>query len=157
MRIEISPKRRLEDTLVIWPEAGPDVDIVLDPSTDGLKFRDGSIQVIYAFNILGLTEPDMVFNLVHNLYKLLEPKGELYIIENDFDYINRAYLGGDLSITELNTNFRRKTYLNQEEIIRIMKLAGFVNEKDMRIWFTGLKFERQHFEMVLSAVKNPLK
>ena len=93
MKIQISPTKRIADALVVWPKAGPEVDLVIDPRPEfaELSFRAGTLKTIYAFGILGITEPKNILPLLIKMNKALEPGGEIYIIENDFDYICRSY------------------------------------------------------------------
>lgn len=153
MKIQISPKKHIHDAVVIWPEQKPEVDIVIDPRQPyGLKFRPGSLKAIYAFGIFGLTQPKYVKQLMLDCYKLLEARGQLYIIEHNFDYVCRAYLGGDIPLNEFNEHFRRQSYINKDIIIDLCVEAGFI-EEEMRQWFSDLPFEKKHFEFVLSAIK----
>jgi predicted SAM-dependent methyltransferase len=153
MKLQISPTKRIEDAMVIWHEKGPEVDLVMDArSYSGLTMKEGSIKAIYAFNILGLSGPKQILGMVQNFYNLLEPGGELYIIEMDFDYLNRAYLSADLSLTEFNNDFRRHTYLNQQELVRVMDKIGFP-EKEQRAWYDNPQFKKAHYEMIISGKK----
>jgi len=153
MKIQISPTKHIHDALVVWPEQKPEVNQVIDPRQPyGLKFRPKSLKAIYAFGIFGLTQPKDVIKLMQDCYGLLEPSGQLYIIEHDFDYVCRAYLGGDIPITEFNEHFRRQSYINKNVMIELLCGVGFV-EKELREWFSDLPFERKHFEFVLSAIK----
>ena len=115
MKLQISPIKKMEDAMVIWPEETPDVDLVLDPR-QGIGFKKNSIQVIYAFGILGITPQENIPKMLENFVKILKDKGELYIIEQDMDYILRSILGGDLSLSDFNKSYRKITYLNQGEI-----------------------------------------
>lgn len=153
MKLQISPTKRVEDAMVIWHEKGPEVDLVMDPrGYQGLTMKEGSIKAIYAFNILGLAEPKQILPILENFYRLLEAGGELYVIEMDFDYINRAYLSADLSLAEFNNDFRRKTYLNQQELVRMMDKIGFP-EKEQRAWYDNPQFKKAHYEMIISGKK----
>ncbi len=154
MRIQISPNKRIADAFAIWPEAGPEVDLVLDPRPPYglLKFRANTIKVIYAFGILGITKSKSVNALLQEFYKILMPDGELYIIEHDFDYICRAYLGGDLPLSEFNQDFRRTTYFNRDELVRLLEMVGFP-EKNQRQWHGGTQFQQQHYEIIISGKK----
>lgn len=152
MKIQISPTKKIKDALSIWHKAGPEVDLVIDPRKDGLPFRENTIQVIYALNILGLSKHKNIPAILNNFYKLLKHDGELYIVEQDFDYINRAYISGDLPIREFNERSRKQSYINGEELARLLKLAGF-SDKNMRFWYGGLKFKKEDFELVMSAKK----
>lgn len=153
MKIQISSNKRIADALVLWPEAGPEVDLVLDPRPPfGLKFRAGTVKIIYAFGILGITQPKDVISLLSEFFKALKADGELYIIEHDFDYICRAYLGGDIPISEFNQDFKRKTYFNRDELVRILEKVGFP-EKNQRQWQGATKFQQQHYEIIISGKK----
>jgi len=151
MKLQITPIKRIEDATVIWFAQTPDVDIVMDPRV-GLKMKPESIKAIYAFDILGLSEPKQIFPIIQNLFDILEPDGELYIIEPDFDYLNRAYVGGDLPLYQFNQEFRRSTYFNQAEIVELLNKAGFP-EKEQRAWYDNLQFNKAHYEMIISGKK----
>ena len=151
MKIQISPTKKIDDALVVWYEKTPDVDIVIDPR-QGLNMRESSVKVIYVFNLLGNSEPDQIFPIVQNLFNILEPEGEVYIIETDFDYINRSYLGGDLTLAELNQDFRKRTYLNIAEIVKVLDKVGFP-EKEQRSWSNMLQFKKEHYEIIISGKK----
>jgi len=151
MKIQLSPIKKVADALVVWFEKTPDTDIVMDPRT-GLNMKEGSIKAIYSFDIFGHSEPKQVFPILQSYHNLLEPGGELYIIETDFDYINRAYLGGDLPLIEFNQEFRRRTYMNQPDLVRLLDQVGFP-EKEQRQWFDNLQFKKAHYEMIISGKK----
>jgi hypothetical protein len=154
LKIQISPRKMVDDALVIWPEQTPDVDLVLDPRPPhGLKMKPGSVKVIYAFGILGLTQFNKIPEMLKSFVSALQVGGELYIIEQDFDYMLRALLGGDLTIREFNDEYHRVSYLNQEEIVVLLEKAGFP-DKDQRWWHEGVKFEKKNSEIIISATKN---
>jgi len=150
MKLQITPIRKVEDALVIWPEPTPDVDIVMDPKT--MQMKPGSIKAIYAFDVLGSSGPENVIPTLENFFRMLQPDGELYIIEHDFDYVARAYLGGDLPIDEFNRDFRRGTYLNQNEISALLNKVGFP-EGMQKIWHKGIKFPKEHYQIIMSGKK----
>ena len=152
-KIQISPKKMVEDAVVIWPEKTPDVDLVIDPRMyPGLNLKDNSVKVLYVFNLLGITMQKDIIKVLKNIYKALAPDGQLYIIEYDFEYISRAFTGGDLSIEEFNEDFIRTTYLTKDSTIKYLELAGF-SKRDMRVWLDGAKFPKQHYEFIISGVK----
>ncbi len=154
MKLQITPVKKVEDALVIWPESMPDVDLILDPKT--MRMKPGSIKAIYAFNVLGLSNPEDVISILENFFEMLQPDGELYIIEHDFDYIARAYIGGDLPIDEFNRDFRRGTYLNNNEISALLEKVGFP-EKNQKIWYKGIKFPKEHYQIIMSGKKPAIK
>lgn len=152
MKIEISPEKKVEGAMTIWHEQTPDVDLVIDARW-GLKFKPGSIKVIYAFGLLGITPPDKVISVLKGLVDNLEVGGELYIIEQDFDYILRAVLGGDLTLGEFNKDYRRETYLNQDEIVKLLEKVGFP-VKEQVWWQESPIFAKKNSELIIMGKKN---
>lgn len=153
MKIQISKDKKVEDAMVVWHEQSPDVDLILDFRGSYRHFRPGSIKVIYSFGLLGITPMIKIPDILKSLVELLEVGGELYIIEQDFDYICRAFLGGDLSVRELNEDYNRTTFLNQDEIVHFMEKAGFPIEKQVW-WQESTKFTKKNSEIIISAIKN---
>jgi len=149
-KIQISPKRIIEDAVVIWHEKKDDVDIVIDPRL--LDLKDNSVKVLYVFNFLGLTKQQDIPIVLKSFYKALAPDGQLYIIEHDFEYISRAFVGGDLPIEEFNEDFIRTSYLTKDSTVKYLELTGFL-KGDMRIWLDGSKFPKAHHEFIISGVK----
>ena len=153
-KIQISPKKMVEDAVVIWPEnTSEDIDIILDPRIiDSFCFKENSTKVMYVFNLLGLTKQKDILLMLKNFYRMLSSDGQLYIIEHDFEYVSRAFVGGDLSIEEFNEDFVRTTYLTKDSTIKYLEQAGF-SKGDMRVWLDGAKFPKQHYEFIISGVK----
>ncbi len=153
MKIQISPIKKVDDALVVWPEETPDTDIIMDPRPpQGLRFKKNSIQVIYCFDLFGFVRKDEIIKILKNIYDILDINGELYIIDHDFDYICRAYLSGEIPLNEFNADFRRETFVNQEILVGWLEEVGFI-EKELRVWSGGIKFHKEHYEIVLSAKK----
>jgi len=156
-KIQISPKKMVDDAVVIWPKKSPDVDLVIDPRMyPGLNLKDDSVKVMYVFNLLGIATKSSIITMLKSFYKALAPDGQLYIIEYDFEYISRAFIGGDLSIEEFNEDFVRTTYLTKDSTIKYLEQAGF-SRNDMRVWLDGAKFKKQHYEFIISGVKKIIK
>ena len=154
-KIQIAPTRLIEDAVVIWPHEGQEVDLVADPRAyGGLKLRSGSVKVIYSVGLLGKTDFNKIDDVLKDLVKTLAIDGQLYIIENDFEYFNRAVLGGDLSLEQFNSEFIQQSYLSQNIIIDKLERLGFKNE-NMKIWFEfpGMKFKRKDYQFIISAIK----
>ena len=154
-KIQIAPARMIADTMTIWPDVGPEVDLVADPRLPGgLKFRPGTLKVIYAVGILGLSPFDRVEGILSELRGLLAPEGQLYIIENDYDFINRALLGGDLAMEQFNREFIQQSYLNHDILVNTLEKVGFSTES-MVVWykFPNLKFDRKEHQIIISAIK----
>ena len=154
MKIQITPEKKVDDALVVWHEETKDTDIVADiRSSYGLKFKPNSVSVIYEFGLIGSITPDRVIDVLKPLVRALKPGGEFYIIEQDFDYILRALIGGDLSLEEFNKNYRKTTYVNQDEIIRILEELGFP-AKEQVWWQEGMKFKKKNSEIIIMGKKN---
>ena len=138
--------------MVIWNSPCEEVDMVVDFNKFDVRFRPGIVKVVYAFDIFEVLKPEEVPAFLKNIYDMLGEDGELYIIENDFDYINRCLLSAELSIKEFNASFRRNTYVTQQAVIEYLSEAGFP-VPDMRSWQNGLKFIREHYQLIMSAKK----
>ena len=153
IKIQISPTRRIEDLINIWHTAGEGIDLVMDPRY-GLKFRPGSVKVIYAFDIIGNTEPAKVEEMLRSFYQALQPNGELYIVETDFDYVTRAAVGGDISPEDFSRDFSRKTYVTLQYLAKMLNKIGMPQEKQV-VWYQteGLKFTKHHYEAVVLGRK----
>lgn len=155
IKIQIAPTRRIEDLLTVWHENGEEVDIKMDVRGPySFNFRPGSVKVLYCFGILGQTDPDRVEETIRSLYKALCRDGELYVIEPDFDYLTRAAVGGDIPPKNFSKDFTRKSYFSLQSIAELFNKLGIPNERQI-IWYdsTGLKFEKHHYEMILSGRK----
>lgn len=153
MKIQISPTRRIPDMFTIWFKPGPEVDLVIDPRDPyGIKFRPGFVEVIYAFGVLGHSEEARIIPMLKQWVSTLKEGGELYIVEQDFEYLSRAIVGGDLKIEEFNQDFRFTTYLTPEKMSRYMEEAGFPTG-EQREWYDPPLFKKQHFEKILSGTK----
>ena len=151
-KIQISSKKMVEDAVVFWPCKTADADVIIDPRTDNFFLKENSVKVMYIFNLLGITKENDIQIMLNKIYDYLAPDGQLYIIEHDFEYISRAFVGGDLSIEEFNEDFVRTTYLTKDSTIKYLEQAGF-SKGDMRVWLDGAKFPKQHYEFIISGVK----
>ena len=155
MKIQITPQKRLDDHLVIWPEQTGEVDIVLDPRrSGGLVALKGSVTSLYCFGLIGETKHDLVLPMLQRMHDMMAEGGTVYFIENNCDYLFRAYTGGDLSLIDFCEKFAKKSYINQPVLIELLGKAGFKRDK-MKTWTSveGLKIQVAHFEFVLSASK----
>jgi len=157
LKIQISPTKKVDGAMVVWHEKNDDVDLVMDARPPyGLKFKPGSVKVIYAFGLLGITRQEKIPELLKNLVEILEVGGELYIIEQDFDYILRAVLGGDLPLREFNKDYSQITHINQEEIVNFLERAGFP-VKEQVWWQDSPIFHKKNSEIIIMAKKNNLQ
>jgi len=152
MIIEISPKKIIPEAITIWHEAGDQADILMDPKS--LTFKPGSVDEIYAFHVLDKLFADEAAIAMKNWFSLLKPGGKLFCIVNDFEYITRAFVGGDINVGEFNNSFSNPSYYDRDSLINMFSSSGF-NDADVSIWFDGLGavYQRQHYELILSGIK----
>lgn len=154
MKLQLTPTRKLDDALTVWHEPMPEVDVVIDPRK-GLPFRAGSITDIYAFDVLGHMPFQEIPALLKQWANVLKKGGILYVIEPDYEYLLRSGLTSDLTIEQFNSDFIRQCYLNKDLLCSLLQKAGFPQPKQ-RIWFDGLKFQREHYQIIFSGEKAEL-
>lgn len=153
MKIQISPTKRIADMFTVWFKPGPEVDLVLDPRDPyGIKFRSGFVETIYAFGVLGHTEEARIVPTLKQWFSTLKAGGELYLVENDMEYLARALVGGDLKIEEFNADFVNQTYLTPEKMSRYLEAGGFPIP-EQREWYDPPLFVKQHYEKIISGTK----
>lgn len=152
--VEISAQRHIENSLVIWHAQLEDVDIVIEPRPPfGVKLRPESVKNLYVFNVLGITKIDDHLKMVKGWFDMIEPGGVLYIIENDFEYINRALVAGDLPVPEFNRSFSQQTHVTKDMCIELLIKAGW-KEGHQRLWNNeSVKFAVPPYQFILSADK----
>ncbi len=152
MKIQISPERTIDGYTTVWPQAGPDVDIVMDPKA--LTFRPGSLDEICTFHVLDQLFIDEARTALRNWFACLKPGGRLYITVDDFEYVARAFVGGDISIDMFNEHHSHATQFDQKLLGTLLLTTGFL-EPNIAIWFEGVPdlFKKKHYEIVISAQK----
>ena len=131
-KIQLSNKRIIKDVTTVWYEHGPEVDIVMDLKK--LTFAPGSLEEIYTFHVLDHIFPNEVKDIIANWKNCLKKGGKLIVVADDFDFLSRAYIGGDFSIDFYNENFTHPMYFNRESLCQVLADAGFP-EKEIVIWF----------------------
>ena len=152
MRIQLSPTRIVKDALTVWSEHGPEVDMVMDPKH--LTFAPESIEEIYSFHVLDHLFPDEALTAATNWYQCLLPGAQLYIVTDDFEYIARGFVGGDISVDLFNQMHNNPTQFTRESGAALLSKAGFKSD-DVHVWFADVPnlFPRKHFELVLDGKK----
>lgn len=150
IKIQLSPKRIVKDVLTVWSEHGPEVDIVMD--LKNLTFKPGSIKEIYSFHVLDHLFPEEINTAVNNWRTRLEVGGKLFAVVNDFEYVSRAFVGGDISIELINDQYNHPTQFSRDSLFKAFRTGGFEDEK-ISIWFTDVPglFNRKHYELVFEA------
>lgn len=152
-KIQLSPIRILPDVITVWNKPGPEVDLVMD--LHNLTFREGTIEEMYVFHVLEHLFTEEIPTALENWYKCLRATGELNIVANDYEFITRSFVGGDISIEDINKNFSSPTQLTKEYLIEFVAASGFKDEM-MRVWYTDMpdKFKKEEHELIISATKN---
>lgn len=152
MKIQLSPQRIAKDHITVWQEPGPEVDMSMD--LKALTFRPASLEQIVTFHVLDHLFPSEAKQALKNWYECLAPGGVLFIVVDDFEYVARAIIGGDISVDVFNREHSHAMQFSQFSLSKHMQEAGF-KEDDVRIWFGDIPdiIKREHFELVLAAKK----
>lgn len=152
IKIQITPKRIIKDAMTVWNEPGPEVDIVMDPKT--LTFRPESVGAIYAFHVLDHLFPSEIKPALDNWRRCLGSGGKLFVLVDDFEYICRGFVGGDVSIEMINDLHSHPTQFSRDYLIAQLKLCGFGEDKQI-IWFESPDFmPKAHYELLIEAKKS---
>ena len=156
MILEITPTKKIEGAITVWNQPNPDVDVLMDLKK--LTYREGSIDEIYAFHVLDHFFEDEGREAIKNWTKLLKVNGRLVVVVNDFEYLTRAFIGGDISIEEWNDNFSNPTNFTKDNLFTFFKEVGF-QDGDILTWAKDIidkgkvLFTKQDFELVFSSIK----
>ena len=152
MKIQISPTRILPGYLTIWNQPGPEVDLVMDVRK--LTFRPGSLEEIFSPHVLDHIFPEEINDTLSNWHECLMPNGKLFILINDFEYICRGFVGGDIDINLINKEYCCPTFFNKENSVGFLRQAGFI-EDNLVIWYESIpeKINKRPFELLFEAKK----
>lgn len=150
MKIQLSEKRIIPDAITVWSHEGPEVDIVMD--LRNLTFRPGSLEAIYAVHVLDHIFPHEQVTTLKNWYSMLAPGAFLHSLQDNFEYISRAFVGGDIEPALLNELHANPSLCTKEWLVPFFRDAGF-DENNVRIWLSGAPegMEAKHYEFILSA------
>lgn len=150
MRIQISDIKIVKDATVIWDQHGPEVDIVMDVKK--LTFKPGSVTEIFAFHVLDHLFPHEIVEALSNWKQCLVPGGKIYMVVDDFEYIARAFVGGDIPIDLYNRDHAHPTQFTKDSLVQYLKNAGFKDD-NCAIWFQDVPglFPKKVYELVLDA------
>lgn len=153
MKVQISPTRIIKDAVTIWNEAGPEVDVVMD--IKNLTFRPGSIDELYSFSVLNRLFISDAITAAKNWHDLLSPGGNLHVVVDDFEYVARAFTGGDISIDIFNEVHNCVNQCTRDSVSKILSLGGFDINK-VNIWLTGAPegITKKHYELIITATKH---
>ena len=152
MKIQLSPNRIVKDALVVWHEHGPEVDVVMDLKK--LTFKENSIEEIYVFHVLEYLFTSEIPDAITNWRSVLQPGKDMYVVIDDFEFIARAFLGGELNLDILNDKFSYPTKISRDNILHFLKQGGY-SEHETKVWYVDVPnlFSKKDHELVLSAKK----
>lgn len=152
VRIEITPNKIVKDHTTVWQQPGPQVDIAMD--LKALSFRPNSVTQIVTFHTLDHFFPEEVPVALKNWRDCLMPGGVLYIVVDDFEYISRAVVGGDISVDIFNREHNNPTQMTQKSLADALMAVGF-DENNIVAWMQDVPdlFKKKHYELVLAAKK----
>lgn len=152
MKLQISPIRIVKDHLTVWYEHGENVDIVME--LKNLTFAKDSLQSISAFHVLDHFFEKEAIQALSNWHACLKKGGTAYVVVDDFEYISRKFVGGDIGIDYLNEHFSHPMYFTKDNLIRSLSAAGFI-ENEMRIWYADVTdmFRKNEYELIIAATK----
>lgn len=152
MKLQISNKRIIPDAVTVWSVPGPEVDVVMD--LKNLTFRPESITQLYVFHVIDHMFPDENIIALKNWRSLLTVNSTMHLLNDDFEYLARAFVGGDISIDLFNEMHNHPCQCTTDNLIEMLKLAGF-NESEIVKWYSGSPdgMTKQHFEFILTAKK----
>ena len=154
MKIQLSNTRIVKDAITVWSEPGPEVDMIMD--LKNLTFRPGSIDQMYSFHVLDHLFPEDSIVALNNWRNCLKIGATLFTIVDDFEYICRGFVGGDISIKLLNDHYNHPTQFTREHLADCIAKAKF-NDPAISVWLESKVselFTRSQSELVLSAKKH---
>lgn len=151
-KIQLSPTKVIPSLLTVWHEQLPGVDISMD--LKNLTFAPGSIDAIYSFHVLDHLFDADIKKALSNWHSLLKVGGEIFIVVDDFEYIARSLVGGDINIDHYNQEFSHPTQFARDNLVKYMNDAGFMGS-EIVVWYTDVTnlFPKKPFELVLSCKK----
>jgi predicted SAM-dependent methyltransferase len=141
------------DVPTVWNEAGPEVDFIFK-DIKNLGFREESIDEIYVFHVFEHLFESEIPAAVANWRSLLKKNAEMYIVSDDYEFICRAFVGGEFNVDEFNRDFSYPTKISRENIVKYLEGAGF-SQHDMKFWYVDVPnlFPKKEHEIVVSGKK----
>ncbi len=152
MKIQLSEKRIIPGVMTIWSHHGPEVDLVMD--LQNLTFKPGSINEIYAFHVLDHFFPEEGEKAVKNWFQCMSQGSSLHLLNDDFEYLTRAYVGGDIDIELFNDLHNHPCQYTQKNIVDVLSKGGF-KDSDVVLWYSGNPegMTKKHYEFIVTAPK----
>lgn len=152
MIVEISPKKILKNAITVWNQSGPEVDLVLDIKK--LSFKENSLDAIYAYHVLDHLFPEEIVETIANWKKCLKTGSSLFMIVDDFEYVCRQFISGDINIDYFNQNHTRPCNFSKDNMPKYCVESGFM-DGSVKIWFIDIPnvYVKQDYELIFSAEK----
>lgn len=153
MKIQLSEKRIVPNVLTVWSHPGPEVDIVMD--LKNLTFRAGSIEEMYVFHVLDHLFPEEGALAIENWFQCLAQTSSMHVLNDNFEYLARAFIGGDISIELYNEIHNHPCQCTEKSTVDALKRGGFKDDSIV-IWYGGNPeyMEKKHYEFILTAKKS---
>jgi predicted SAM-dependent methyltransferase len=146
-KIQFSPRRIIPDALVVWHEPGAEVDMVMDLRKP--TFADGLVKKLYAFHVLEHLFRHEVVDVLERWKAMLAPGGKLFLVDDDFDFLCRSAVGGDMTAEQWSDQFAHPTYFTKDSTISVVREAGFDLDKTV-FWYVDVpdEFPKREYELV---------
>lgn len=152
VKIELTPRKIVPESVTVWQQAGPEVDMTMD--LKALTFRPESVEQICAFHTLDHFFPEEVPVALKNWRECLAPGGVLFVVVDDFEYVSRAIVGGDIAVDLFNREHNNPTQFTQVSLADALMAAGFA-EQNLIAWYQDVPnlFKKKHYELIIAAKK----
>lgn len=156
MRLELTPKKTVPGAITVWNQAS-EADVIMD--LKNLTFKDDYFDEIVSFHVLDHLFENEIKEAMANWRRILKPNGRLFIVVDDFEFLARSFVGGDISIDDMNANFAHPTQISRENLLRYFIEAGYP-EVGVNTWLVdvpdekgGILIPKQHFELIYESRK----
>lgn len=151
MKIQLSNHKVVPDMLCVYQAPEPGVDLTMDMRK--LTFAPGSLEAIFSFHILDSIFPEEIVATLRNWRECLNrDKATLFLVVDNFEYIARGFVGGDMTVEDFNAEFTHPVHFTQDSLLGMLVEAGF-NADSIRIWTGEIPnlYDPKPFELILSA------
>ena len=153
MKIQIAPTKRVKNVVSIWPVATEQADMIFNPNAPAIfPFNRDKVKVIYEFGALGSCAPEYIEKTIMQWLKALEPGGKLIICENNFEYISRLFVGGDITSAEFNNKYNQRSHMVRDDLVKTILNIG-VSKDNIKVWNGHEDFDTETHEFVLEIKK----
>ena len=135
MRLEITPTKIVPDAITVWNEQG-EADVIMD--LKNLTFRDNYFDEIFVFHVVDHLFEDEIKTAMLNWRRCLKVGGRIFICVDDFEHIARGFVGGDITIDQINKDFSHPVHVTRDNLLKYFTDAGFL-EGSVIIWHDSPK------------------